>query len=631
PPLLSRLAVWIGLSLGAVALVYEWCWAAGLAIGAAALWATAGLLAIAALGGAWHDLGQPMPPGPGAAALRWAGALTGAVFLATLALRLADIEGLALPLWVDSVHHTLLVRIAAETGTAPLSLAPYLPVHDLPYHWGYHVAIATLLRLSGLGLAETMLLTGQALIALHALTAAALALALWRRPAAAPVAALVVGLVSLMPAYYISWGRYTQLTGLLILPGLAIAWQQGLAGRGRGWWAIAAFTLAGLSLVHFRVLILGGALLAALSLVWAAGGDWPGIRSRLFAAAAAVAAAAALTAPWLALLTARALLPAVADGGLAGGGSYNALSDALLWVTPNRLLVALALAGALAGLRRRAAAAASVLLWVGLMALIANPWLLSYLLASAGAVLLVAALIRRQLALAALGGGLVLSAALGPPPYLWLITNDIVVISFFLPLAVLIGGGAALLYARLAAAGPRVARLLAPVCVAALAAAGLWGAVTLRGEVVNQSTVLAGPADRAAISWAAANTPPDARFLVNAAPWLPSARRGTDGGWWLLPLAGRNTTMPPVLYVYGAPEYVAHVNAVADAVAGYAPGSEQTILDLIAAEGITHIYLTEGKGPLRPELFAGRPGFTQVYAQDGVTIVAVDRPASAAP
>jgi hypothetical protein len=84
-----------------------------------------------------------------------------------------------------------------------------------------------------------------------------------------------------------------------------------------------------------------------------------------------------------------------------------------------------------------------------------------------------------------------------------------------------------------------------------------------------------------------------------------------------------------VLYVYGDLAYVSHVNAVADTVLAYAPGREQTILDLIVAEGITHIYLVDGIGPLSAELFAGRPGFTQVYDMDGVKIFAVDGAAPA--
>ncbi len=620
-PVLARLSLWLALSLSLVPLAYQWLHVAGLALGAPGLWLAAALLAGATLVCAWRDLDaspDQAPAGP-----RWAGALTALIFALTLWTRFAQIEGLAFPPWVDPVHHALLIRVAAETGMAPLSLEPYLPVRDLPYHWGYHVTIATLLRLSGLDLPQTLLVSGQILNALNALTVAGLALTLWRRPLAAPVAALIVGLVSLMPAYYLSWGRYTQLAGLLMLPSLAIAWNAALHHRGRGWWLAVALCLAGLNLVHIRMLIFGLLLMASLGLVRAAGQPWAAVRARLPGALAAVVAAVALTAPWLALIINRALLPAAAAGELAGGGSYNALNENLLWIAPNRLLVALALGGALLALWRRERAGAALLIWVGLLALATNPWLLGYALPAAGAVALINGLLRRAPLLALAGAVLLLlNPALVRLPYLWLLPNDVLVISLFLPLALLIGGGAALALHWLEAARPRLRPFLMPATAVVVLALGLWGANNSR-SVINPVTLLVRPGESAALAWAAAETPPDARFLVNAAPWLPGARRGADGGWWLLPLAGRWTSAPPVVYVYGPPEYVAHVNAVADTVIGYGPGQEQAILDLIRAEGITHIYLVDGSGPLQAGLFAGRPGFVQVYGRDGVTIFAV--------
>ncbi len=627
-PVLIRLSLWLALSLSLVPLAYLWLHVAGVALGAPGLWLAITLLAGATLVCAWQDLGAPA--GASAAALpptemRWAGALTALIFALTLWTRFVQIEGLTFPPWVDPVHHALLVRVAAETGTVPGSLEPYLPVRDLPYHWGYHVTIATLLRLSGMALPETLLVSGQILNALNALTVAGLALALWRRPLAAPVAALITGLVSLMPAYYLSWGRYTQLAGLLMLPGLAIAWNTALRYRGRGWWLAVALCLAGLNLVHIRMLIFGLALLAALSLVEAAGQPRAALRARLPGALAAMAGAGALTAPWLALIVTRALLPAAAAGELAGGGSYNALNENLLWVAPNRLLAALALGSALLALWRRERSAAALLIWVGLLALMTNPWLVGYVLPAVGAVALINGVLRRALLLVVVGIALLLlNPALVTLPYLWLLPNDVLVISLFMPLALLIGGGAALSYRWLGDARPRLRPFLAPAIAVLVIAIGLGGAITSR-SVINPVTLLVRPGEPAALAWAAAQTPPEARFLVNAAPWLPGARRGADGGWWLLPLAGRWTSAPPVVYVYGAPEYVTHVNAVADTVIGYAPGQEQAIFDLIAAEGITHIYLVDGVGPLHAGLFAGRPGFVQVYGRDGVTIFAVEK------
>ncbi|MEI7771358.1 MAG: hypothetical protein WCI67_15315 [Chloroflexales bacterium] len=231
-PALPRLTLWMGLSLSLVALLYLWLSTVGLALGAALLWGLAAALALAALAAAWRDLGTDGRRQ--ATGSNWQAAiLLAAVFAITLWARLAQVDGLALPAWVDSVHHALMVRVAAETGMVPASLRPYLPVDDLPYHWGYHVFTATLMRLSGLDLPDAIMIPGQILNALCGIAVAGMARYLWRRPTAAVGAAIAAGLISIMPAYYVSWGRYPQLCGLLMLPGLATAWGEALRGAGR--------------------------------------------------------------------------------------------------------------------------------------------------------------------------------------------------------------------------------------------------------------------------------------------------------------------------------------------------------------------------------------------------------------
>jgi hypothetical protein len=95
------------------------------------------------------------------------------------------------------------------------------------------VLVAAAMQLSSLDLPQAMLVSGQALNVLQVLAAAGLATYLWRRPLAGIVAALVVGLLSIFPAYYVSWGRYTQLTGLLLLPPLMIVWLELLKANDR--------------------------------------------------------------------------------------------------------------------------------------------------------------------------------------------------------------------------------------------------------------------------------------------------------------------------------------------------------------------------------------------------------------
>jgi hypothetical protein len=644
PSLALRPALWLGLSISLVALAYEWATALGLALTAPALF---GLAAACGVGVIWRflrieDRGSKIADRESPVRdlrsaifdLRWAFALL-AILALTLWTRFSQIEGLALPPWVDSVHHALMIRIVAESGQVPTSLRPYMPVDQLPYHWGYHVFMAAAMQLTGLALGRAMLWVGQVLNTLQALVVAALAAYLWRRSLAGVVAALVVGLLSIMPAYYLSWGRYTQLTGLLLLPPLAIAWRELLRAPSRGRLACLAVLLAGLSLVHFRVLVFALAYMAVSGAIWAftagrtAGFRRPALRlplnlsngskgtqgllARLGYAAAGSALALMLAAPWLWMLALRTLLPAFArPRNLVAGGSYNAVTDGLLWAGHNRVLLALALAAALWGVVRRRRAAAEQALWVAALALLANPTLVGL-------------------------------------PYTWLITNDVLVISLFLPAGVLIGGGACWLVESIerrwivpcplsvvsSQASPdhgqrtidngqrfRHMWLQAGVTIA-LAGLALRGAWELR-SVVNPDTILATEADAAAIAWATEHTPADARFLVGVAPWL-SVYRGTDGGWWLLPLAGRWTNAPPVLYVYGAADYVQAVDELNKAVASLPKGQERQIYDLIARERIGYIYFGPRPGPLTPQVFVGDPAFEKVYERDGVTILAVRR------
>ncbi|HEX5688614.1 MAG TPA: hypothetical protein VFX76_01345, partial [Roseiflexaceae bacterium] len=489
------------------------------------------------------------------------------------------------------------------------------------YHWGYHVVIAAAMQLSGVSLVPTILWSGQALNALQALVAAALAAYLWRKPLPGVVAAIVVGLLSIMPAYYVSWGRYTQLTGLLLLPSLMIAWHSGLRAPTRARMLCLAVLLAGLSLIHFRVLMFALAFVAASGGVWlylsGRSGLWARVRFGAFAAALSLV----LSAPWLWVIAQRTLLPAISrPSNLVPPESYSALTPGLLWAGHNRILIALALAAALWGVARRKPSAVELVVWVAAMALMANPVLVGL-------------------------------------PYFWLITNDVFVISLFLPVGVLLGGGTSALLEKLQllvadnrrrsthgeaqkltiedrksgmgmrssifrSTSPSRRRLaVGGVALALLGAIAVWGAFDLR-RVINPGTVLATRADLAAITWAAEHTPPDARFLIGATPWLGSYR-GVDGGWWLLPLAGRWVSTPPVLFVYGAPEYVGETRATSKFVSSFRAGQEQQLLQLIEREQITYVYLSKRSAPLPADLFANNPAFVKVYERDDVTILAI--------
>lgn len=610
-----RIAIWNGLGLSLVPLLYLWVTVVGLAIPVGLLISVAILLAVVALYDAWRDL----------APVQVRSSVTGWLLLSVLAisawLRVVQIADLAFPAWVDSVHHALMVRVAAETGRVPWTLTPYLPVTDMPYHWGYHVLIAAAWHLGGSDLPAMILWSGQLLNWMQVLSAATLALLVWRRPLAAVIAAAIVGCISWMPAYYVSWGRYTQLSGLLQIVALAICWQQWLdAGPRRerlGWLFLNMLIITGLSLVHMRMFVFGGALIAVQSTVWALHQTRSAIVSRLVEAMGAGLVALILAGPWWFVLVRQILLPAAAGvRSLTSSGSYVQLSDSLMWIGPNEWLVALALFAGAVGVFYRQRAAAVMVLWVGVLVVLSNPWLISYLAPPIGLVLILYAVVQRTWLVGGVG---MLLLAINPLtvrlPFLWLLPVDITAISLFLPISNLIGGSVALIWPQ--------HRWTQMAAIALLLGCTLWGAYQQR-TIVNPVTILATSADRVALTWIAEQTPPTARFLINAAPWLPGVARGTDGGWWILPLTGRWTSTPPVLFVHGEAESVRATQQRSQHIIDLGNGQAVDIASLIAAERIDYIY-TSPKGPLRPEQFAGQPGYEAVFAHEGVVIYRVIR------
>ncbi len=139
------------------------------------------------------------------------------ILAALIAWRFYQVYGLAFPPWVDAPHHVLIVRKILEAGGLPADLNPYLAVPFF-YHFGFHVLTALFAALSGAPLEKAALWMGQLLNALVSLSLYYLGRKVWPDPGRAGLAALLSGFVSQMPAYYATWGRYSLLCGLVLLP-----------------------------------------------------------------------------------------------------------------------------------------------------------------------------------------------------------------------------------------------------------------------------------------------------------------------------------------------------------------------------------------------------------------------------
>jgi hypothetical protein len=203
--------------------------------------------------------------------------------LLVLLWRIYQARGLLLPAWVDSVHHALLVRILLEQQSIPSTWGPYLPDVPFYYHFGFHLTAAALAGITGANPGRAVLLAGHLWQAALAAGIYALGLALLRDRSRAFAALLLVGFVSQMPAYYVSWGRYTLLAGLALM---TFAMAAALSGRA----ILLAILVAATAITHYYALFLLVVFLAILF------GFHRQIRQRI---ATGGLAGLALATPWL--------------------------------------------------------------------------------------------------------------------------------------------------------------------------------------------------------------------------------------------------------------------------------------------------------------------------------------------
>jgi hypothetical protein len=142
-------------------------------------------------------------------------------------------------------------------------------------------------------------------------------------------------------------------------------------------------------------------------------------------------------------------------------------------------------------------------------------------------------------------------------------------------------------------------------------------------SIVNSGTLLGDETDLQAAAWVTDNLPLEARFLINVNPWQYGIYRGMDGGWWLTPLTGRATLLPPALYTLGKPEFVARVTAQAEK-ASRLETCTPDFWELVRSAGVTHVYLHSGRSRLAPAELGVCSGLKKIYQNEDVRIYAID-------
>ena len=320
--------------------------------------------------------------------IRWRGQLTGArvahasvlaviVFL-TAILGLYAVRNEVAGLGSDSYHHTLIAQVIADAGGLPKDYSPYAPLVTFRYHFGFHALAALTSWISGIELRLLVPIMGQLLVAAAAFGAAMLARALGGDRVTSIVAAALVGLVFPLPVYMLNWGRFTQLTGLVLmlvfLAELSDWVKGGLSPRTLGCVALLA---AGLALAHYRVASM--AALGALC-IWAICGGAPGkqgasLGRQFVLVTCALVLALALVTPW-AWRTVISSQPGYAfDMGPIGPSYFGVdrVGAPILKFFLNPIIVGALLVGAAGAVYSQHRGALAMGVWLGALLLFSHP------------------------------------------------------------------------------------------------------------------------------------------------------------------------------------------------------------------------------------------------------------------
>lgn len=591
----DRAAWWgVALSLGVAAWPVLWQWvslAGGRWSGAMLWWVVGGGWAAAVAVARWRGRSlagreaQPAPSAPKGQSAILAYALLTILILAATASRFVAVRDLAFPPWVDSSRHALITAVMLDSGRIPTDYASYLPVDHFPYHYGFHTLSASLILMTGSALPGALLFLMQLLGGLLPLTVYAAGWLVTRRRIVGLWAAFLVALPFFFPGYYATWGRMTQLSAMMVMPVLlALTWR-----AGRDWprvWPLVAMSAAGVFLIHFRVFL--------------------------------------FYLPFAALVAVGCLLARRSARGLAGAGLLGAIL-----VAP-RLIELLIVTEPLATVSRSLPGYNDFP-----MGYITTGWERAFLIAAAiaAAVVIGAVALRRRWAifpfLLLLWVGvlftLLAGERLGLPESLVVNLNSMY-ITLFLPQSLLL----AIVAGRI---GAWTQRLLgnSPLGVVSAAAVGiLLGALALFGwrqqsNSLNPQTILALPQDMAALQWIDDNLPADARVAVSSWRWLGETWAGSDGGAWIVPLTGRESTTPPIDHIYNV-ELFADVRAFNEAAVAVTDWSAPEAADWLVAQGVTHVFVGRRGGFLDPAALSRNPSLTLIYAHDGTFVFAVAAP-----
>ena len=516
------------------------------------------------------------------------------IFLASLVIRLIMVRDLSAPAWVDSVHHALLGKLIVINGEIPGSYSPFVDTQTANYHAGFHVTLALFQWLTQIDISKALLIFGQVLNAFAVFSTYLFTTTLVKNQYAGLVAAFITGLVTPMPAYYTSWGRYTQLAGLVILPAAvavispileASTWQP-LSFRSylKKQESIANILLVsilfvGLFLTHYRVFAFEITLIFVISIFAFYSWYKNKIFGRKFLDYLYLFSPIALLClflllPWLPATIQTLFIPSLVWSQSASTKPFGDFSWNLLTSARGTYALVIAAVGLIWAIIQRKVFAWILCVWLVFLFFLANlnVW------------------------------GL---------PGANFINNTSVVISLFLPISVFCGFIISWLLSGWNRWIPNKFRFIyvAGIIIASIFLAWLTSKPLL--TIVNPTTLLFREIDRPALAWINENISPGEVIFINPFAWGYGLYAGSDGGYWISPLSERPTLPPPVLYGLES-NNMREINLMCIEVI-QSNGDPQILYELMVENRINYLYIGAKGGLLSPIELQQSKNFRALY------------------
>lgn len=615
-----------GLSALVLPVLFLLARALGLPVGGPVLWLLLAICAALLLAKAWQLRSRlALPRVLPADLLFWL--LLACFTLITLIVRFVALRDAQGGMGLDAYHHTLISTLFIDKGGIPDNYEPYAPLSSFTYHFGFHALVSSVGMLAGRDTAgELTLLMPQVGQVATTLPVLSLTLFGWRvlgNRWSGLFAGALSGLVTVVPAFYVNWSRYTQGLGLALLPVVWVLFvclldrrvepsptsgsPQPVQQVASKWGTFAhsakfmpaTLSIAGLALTHYRmaVIFIAFAILYLLrELARTVRSTHERYAPLLVRSGLVLLLAMGAVSPWLVNLAQNFTVQFVnrGDGSTRLYYSLQGLwSDVLSTPSTYLLLLVAALGVGWAARQRDVLPLLPAAAWL-LLGIWSDPYLLPVRL-----------------------------------PYAGYLDSNTLVQGVWVPLCILAGYGLArtlkwLLGMPLAGTSRRLWKpLLTGLFVIAALVAGLASGLRL-SALVDPKPYL-GVADRAALDWMRRELPADALVLANpfGFSWSKTSVQGSDAGLWIPLLAGKHSTVPP-LPAYNEkladPRYLDDLRELALGPVFRGADMPPEEWDKLEAAGVTHIFVGSRGGALDVAQLLASTRLEPLFHQDGVWV-----------